>query len=349
MTLRTYLRPTGLLPAETALSGNLPLAGGRFTFSIAELILRDGDSIERTMMPLNQLPAEFHEIHRRHLDALTRPRSPLAGLSLDRPRLMAVLNVTPDSFSDGGAFLEPAQALAHGMALLEAGADIIDIGGESTRPGAAPVSPECELERVLPVVSALAERGAQVSIDTRHAAVMRAALAAGAVIINDVTGLTGDAESLAVVAESTAPVVLMHMQGEPGTMQNKPHYHDAALDVYDWLEARVNACRAAGISTERIIVDPGIGFGKTLEHNLEILRALTLYHGLGCPLMVGVSRKRFIGALSNNEPPGDRVPWTVAASRAALDGGCQMVGVHDLAARHQARAVWEGLNPPIKP
>jgi dihydropteroate synthase len=350
-TSRLYLRPVGLLPAADA-PGAWRLAGGRLAFTLAELIVRDGPEIRRVVAPVSDIlswsQAAGKAVARRLeelLAALSRPRPPLAGLSLDRPRLMAVLNVTPDSFSDGGAFLEPAMAIPRGEALLAAGADIVDIGGESTRPGAAEVPADQELARVLPVISALAARGARLSIDTRHARVMDGALAAGATLINDITGLTGDADSLPLVAARAAPVVLMHIQGEPGTMQEAPHYIDAALDVYDWLEARVTACRAAGIPLERIAVDPGIGFGKTVAHNLQCLRHLSLFHGLGAALLVGVSRKRFIATLSRGEPPTARLPGTLAASLDALSQGAQLLRIHDPDAFVQARAVWEGLHP----
>ena len=349
---RLYLRPLGLVPGGRTASGTAPLAGGRFSFSAVDLILRDaGGTVSRTILSLadlalwcrSQNPSTAARVEGL-IAALARPRPPLAGLDLDRPRLMAVLNVTPDSFSDGGDFFDPGRAIEHGLALMAAGADIIDVGGESTRPGAAPVSAEEEIQRVVPVVRALAERGARVSIDTRHAPVMRAALAAGAAILNDITGLAGDPGSLSLAAEAGVPVVLMHMQGEPGTMQDAPRYADAALDVYDWLEDRVNACLAAGIARDDLVIDPGIGFGKALEHNLDILRRLSLYHGLGLPLLLGVSRKRFIAALSRNEPPGERLAGTLAASLAGLDQGCQLLRIHDLAAFSQARSVWEAVH-----
>ncbi len=350
-TARLYLRPVGLLPA--ALAHNAPvLAGGRFAFTLAELIVRDGATIHRALAPVSDIfswgqAAGRPAVERLDslLTALTQPRPPLAGLSLERPRLMAVLNVTPDSFSDGGLFHDPDSAIARGEALLAAGADFIDVGGESTRPGAATVTAEDELARVLPVVTGLAARGARLSIDTRHAQVMSRTLAAGAVLINDITGLTGDPDSLPLTAAGGAPVVLMHMQGAPATMQEAPHYADAALDVYDWLEARVAACRAAGIALNNIAVDPGIGFGKTVSHNLECLRQLSLFHGLGTALLVGVSRKRFIAALSRNEPPPARLPGTLAAGLDALGQGVQVLRVHDLEEFAQARAVWEGLHP----
>ncbi|WP_247886468.1 dihydropteroate synthase [Azospirillum brasilense] len=228
--------------------------------------------------------------------------------------------------------------------MLEAGADLLDVGGESTRPGSAPVSPEEEEARVLPVVRHFAAKGAVVSVDTRHARVMRAALDAGAALINDVAGLR-DPGALPLVAEKAAPVVVMHMRGEPGTMQQNPTYEDAALDVFDWLEERVEACLAAGVALERIAIDPGIGFGKTVEHNLDILRHTALYHGLGCALLIGLSRKTLIGKLSRSEPPKERLPGSLVGGLETLNQGAQILRVHDVPQTVQARAVWEGLHP----
>ncbi len=352
MTRRLYLRPLGLLPADSTACATAPLAGGRFLFSMVELILRSRDELTRESLPLAELlswsrlqPRAIADRVGTLLNSLTLPRPALAGLELSSPRLMAIVNVTPDSFSDGGDYFDPDRAIQHGLALWQNGAEIIDVGGESTRPGAAAVGEAEELRRIIPVVSALAARGARVSIDSRHAPVMRAALAAGAQIINDVTGLTGDPDSLNLAAASEAAIILMHMQGDPGTMQQAPSYDNVALDVFDWLEARVNACLAAGIARSRLIVDPGIGFGKSVAHNLEIMRSLSLYHGLGTALLLGVSRKRFIAALSQNEPPKNRLPGTLAACLEGLNQGCQLIRIHDLAAALQARAVWNGLHP----
>jgi len=277
------------------------------------------------------------------LDAIAARRAPFAGLASDRPLIMGVVNVTPDSFSDGGAFLDAGRAIDHGRRLVAEGADIVDVGGESTRPGAVPVSADSEMARVLPVVRALAAEGFTVSIDTRRAAVMRAALDAGARIVNDVTALAGDPASPGVAAAAEVPVVLMHMQGEPGTMQNDPHYADAALDVYDHLRARVAACEAAGIPRGRIAVDPGIGFGKTVEHNLRILGRLDLLLGLGCSIVLGVSRKSFIGRLSRGEPPAERLAGSLAAALAGMVRGADILRVHDVAATRQALAVWRAI------
>ncbi|TWA82525.1 dihydropteroate synthase [Azospirillum brasilense] len=350
--VRVYLRPVGLLPiAAWSAGAAVPLAGGRFAFATAELIVRHGARIERAFAPLTEIMAWGWERGTavaqsldQRLGALTRGRVPFGGLDLGRPQIMAIVNVTPDSFSDGGDFFDAKAAIAHGEAMLEAGADLLDVGGESTRPGSAPVSPEEEEARVLPVVRHFAAKGAVVSVDTRHARVMRAALDAGAALINDVAGLR-DPGALPLVAEKAAPVVVMHMRGEPGTMQQNPVYEDAALDVFDWLEERVEACRAAGVALERIAVDPGIGFGKTVEHNLAILRHTALYHGLGCALLIGLSRKTLIGKLSRNEPPKERLPGSLAAGLETLNQGAQILRVHDVPQTVQARAVWEGLHP----
>ena len=266
-----------------------------------------------------------------------------AGLSLDRPRLMGIINVTPDSFSDAGETWSAKAAIAHGVAMLAAGADILDVGGESTRPGAVPVSLAEETARVVPVITALASAGALVSVDTRHAPVMAAAIAAGAKIVNDVSALTSDARSLPLVARTGVSVVLMHMQGEPRTMQNDPRYDDVVSEVADWLARRVAVCRAAGVPCDRIAVDPGIGFGKTVRHNVEILSRLETYCAIGSGVMVGVSRKSFIGRLSRDEPPKARLAGSLAAGLAALAKGASILRVHDIAETRQAVAIWQAI------
>lgn len=342
-----FIRPLGILghaAAAAAVEAGIArrLAGGPLAFAMVEVIVRRQDGhIARASGPLIEIanwdPAA------RWLDALSRPRRPFAGFAIDKPAIMGIVNVTPDSFSDGGDFLDHANAIAQGTALLDAGADILDIGGESTRPGADPVSPEEEIRRVVPVVRHFAGRGAKVSIDTRHAAVMAAALEAGAAIINDVTALTGDPESLGIAARSAAPVVLMHMKGEPRTMQRAPDYLDVSTDVYAYLAERVAVCQEAGIRPENLCVDPGIGFGKTVAHNLEVLRHTALFHGLGLPVLIGLSRKGFIGALSRREPPKDRLAGSLAGALASMGQGAQIVRVHDVAETYQARALWLAL------
>lgn len=275
--------------------------------------------------------------------AANGPSRSFAGLPLTRTLVMGVVNVTPDSFSDGGETLDPAAAVARGMAMLDEGAHIIDVGGESTRPGAAPIAPAEEIARVTPVIRALSKAGAVVSVDTRRSSVMRAAVESGAAIINDITALTGDPGSMELVSEAGASVILMHMQGEPSTMQQAPHYNDAAYDVRDWLAERVAACKAAGIPPGRVAVDPGIGFGKTVEHNLEILADLDKYVALRCAIVVGVSRKSFIGRLSRGEQPRRRLAGSLAAALAAVDRGANILRVHDVAETRQALTVWEAM------
>jgi dihydropteroate synthase len=344
--VRPYLRPLGL---SNAAPGALPLAGGPLSFDRVELIVRGEGHIERAVADLATLRrwAARHGLAASvddRLDRLSRKRPDFAGIGLDRPRLMGIVNVTPDSFSDGGDFADAERAIAQGVALAEAGAEILDIGGESTRPGSAPVSPAEEIARIEPVIRDLANRGLTVSVDTRHAVVMQAALAAGARIVNDVTGLTGDPGSLGVVARAGCPVVLMHIRGEPRTMQENPVYDDVLLDVFDWLEERVAACAAAGIPPGRIAVDPGIGFGKkSVSHNLPLLRGLSLLHGLGCAVLLGVSRKRFIGTLSNAADPKARMPGSIAAGLYGVAQGVQILRVHDVAETGQALAVWSAL------
>ncbi len=276
-----------------------------------------------------------------------------AGLSVSRspgrPLIMGVINVTPDSFSDGGLAYGAADGVRRGKKLLGDGADILDIGGESTRPGAAPVDDEEELGRVIPVISRLApaaaEAGAVISVDTRKALVMEAALEAGAKIINDVTALNGDRRSMEVAAAGNASVILMHMQGEPGVMQENPRYDDAAAEVFDYLAGRVAACEKAGIARGSIAVDPGIGFGKTLDHNLEIMNKLDRYLDLGCALVIGASRKSFIAMIDETaDAPAKRLGGSLAAALAAAARGASILRVHDVYETRQALAVWGAVN-----
>ncbi len=266
-----------------------------------------------------------------------------AGLALDEPRLVGVVNVTPDSFSDGGAHAAPEAAIAHGRRLLDEGADILDIGGESTRPGAVPVAPEAEWARLAPVLEGLQGLGAPISVDTRNSPVMRRALAAGAAIINDISALTHDPDALAVVAGSEAAVVLMHMKGTPQTMQTTPHYEDVAREVRDYLEARILACEAAGIPRARIAIDPGLGFAKNAAQNRDMLAGLSLLLDLGCPVMVGASRKGLLRAVRHRAAPAERLGASIAAGLAALDRGARLLRVHDVAQTAQAVAVWRAL------
>lgn len=277
-----------------------------------------------------------------------RPRFTLqlAGQALEfgeRTAVMGIVNVTPDSFSDGGAFLDPGAAIAHGLQLASEGADLLDVGGESTRPGAAPVPADEEARRVVPVIRELAARaGVPVSVDTTKAAVARAALAAGATLVNDVSGLRFDSELGAVVAHAKAALVVMHMQGEPRTMQKAPRYADLLPEVIGELGAALARAEAAGIDPGRTIVDPGIGFGKTLEHNLELLARLGELRILGRPILVGPSRKSFIGALLDL-PPAGRLEGTIAACCLAADRGAHLVRVHDVGAVRRALRVADAI------
>jgi len=352
---RLYLFPDGLLSGGAARAAvearqARALAGGPLAFTHLQLIARDTKKREAEGFTLADFehsiarqPAAVRAQLRERLDLLAASRPRFAGLAMDRPRIMGVINVTPDSFSDGGRFLDAGKAIAHGRALIDAGAEILDIGGESTRPGAEPVSAEEEIRRVVPVIAGLRDAGAAISIDTRHARVMAAAVAAGARIINDVTALTGDPDSLAAAAASGAGVVLMHMRGEPRTMQANPRYREAALDIYDYFAARLEAAEAAGLPRRRIAIDPGIGFGKSLAHNRDILSRLALLHGLGCPILLGVSRKSFIAKLSRGEDPAHRLAGSLAAALWGLKAGVQMIRVHDVAETAQAVAVWRAL------
>jgi len=263
-------------------------------------------------------------------------------LSLDRPLLMGVINVTPDSFSDGGHHFTTDAAVAHARRLVEAGADLLDIGGESTRPGAAPVAPQAEIARVVPVLAALRDCGVPLSVDTRHPPTMRAVLEHGADMINDIGALRAPGAIDAVRASGCA-LCLMHMQGEPGTMQQAPQYVEVVSEVGQFLSGRVEALVAEGIARERIVVDPGIGFGKTLRHNLLLLEALDELVAAGQPVLVGVSRKSMIGALTGR-PAGERLAGSLAAMLAAVARGAAIVRVHDVAESRDALRVWQAID-----
>ncbi|TCZ85379.1 dihydropteroate synthase [Lysobacter sp. N42] len=274
------------------------------------------------------------------------PRLDCAGrvLVLDRPRVMGIVNVTPDSFSDGGLHADTDAAVAHALRLVEEGADILDVGGESTRPGADEVPLAEELRRVVPVIERLArETQVPISIDTSKPEVMRAAVAAGAGMINDVYGLRREG-ALEAAASLGVPVVLMHMLGEPRSMQASPQYDDVVADVHRFLAERMFAAEMAGIDRKRLVVDPGFGFGKTREHNLALLANLDAFADLGVPLLAGLSRKRSIGELTRREAPADRVHGSVAAHLLAVDRGARIVRVHDVAATVDALAVWRAVD-----
>jgi dihydropteroate synthase len=333
----TYYEPLGLLSGGLAVEAlgtgmALKLAGGPLAFSAVAAHGREAAPRFQSIVELDAAA----------LLPLTAPRAPWAGLDLARPRIMGVVNVTPDSFSDGGAYFDAGAAIAHGQALAAAGADIVDVGGESARPGAEAIDEAEERRRVVPVVKALSQAGCLVSIDSRRAGVMQAAIDQGARILNDVSALEGKG-SLAVAARSGLPVVLMHMRGEPRTMQQAARYDHVLLDVVDYLAARIAACRDAGIAPARIAIDPGIGFAKTADHNLTLLGHLGLLHGLGCPILLGVSRKSFIGRLAGGAAAQDRLGGSLAAALAGVARGVQLVRVHDVAETAQALAIWQAV------
>ena len=275
------------------------------------------------------------------LARFTARRPSLLGLPMDRAQIMGILNVTPDSFSDGGMDGTAEEAALRGRRLMKEGADILDIGGESTRPGSRLVADGEETSRTQPVIRALA--GMPISIDTRKVAVARAAIRAGASLVNDVSGLTHDPEMMPLVVDNGLPVCIMHTQGDPQTMQDDPSYEDVLLDVYDFLEEQVETLVAAGLPRKKIIVDPGIGFGKTQAHNLALLSGLSLFHGLGCPILLGVSRKGFIGRIGGAPEARDRAPGSIAVALAGVAQGVQILRVHDVAATRQALALWQAV------
>ncbi|MEM8536550.1 MAG: dihydropteroate synthase [Pseudomonadota bacterium] len=320
-----YFRP--ILCDGDAPDGAFRLAGGRLWF--------DRIAIHERGRQVSFAAAS--DLSAQALATLTTPRSDIAGLQMDQPHLMGILNVTPDSFSDGGQFHAPEKAIAHAAAMQAQGAAIIDIGGESTRPGAAEVAVSDEIARTAPVIEAIRNSsGVPISIDTRKSAVAQAAMDAGADLINDVAAFTFDPALAHVAATSGAPVCIMHAQGTPATMQADPQYDDVLLDVYDFLAERIQAAVNAGIARDQIIVDPGIGFGKTVAHNLTLLRGTALFHSLGCPVLLGASRKRFIGTVGGGEAASDRLGGSVAVALHGARQGVQILRVHDIFATKQA-------------
>lgn len=310
----------------------LTLAAGWCWFTHVEVLERSRAPV---VIPVGEVPVEA-------LARLTAARA-VEGLPDARPALMGILNVTPDSFSDGGRFFGAEAALAQARALVASGADILDIGGESTRPGSREVPEEEEIARTRPVIAALREGrlSAPISIDTRKAGVAEAALTAGAGLVNDVAALGFDPALGPLVAARGVPVCLMHAQGDPATMQDDPRYDDVVLDVFDFLDARIRAAEAMGIARGQIIVDPGIGFGKTVAHNLALIARLSAFHALGCPILLGASRKRFIGTLTGEPQADRRVPGSVAVALAGAAQGAQILRVHDIVETRQALTLWD--------
>lgn len=351
-----YLRPIWFAESPVGLDGQTArMGGGLIWFQGYEVTARTGEIVQRSRVAV----ADFNDwcaylveplaIRARMLAAnISAIRPPLAlgqrMIRFDMPQVMGILNMTPDSFSDGGKHIDdPVAAADAGFTMMEKGAAIIDVGGESTRPGAARLWEGDEIKRVVPVIERLAASGTPISIDTRKAAVMEAALAAGAGLVNDVSALLHDPRAMEVVAAAGCPVVLMHASAVGDNPHDNPVYHDVVTDVFDWLEKRVVACEAAGIARDKIIVDPGIGFGKSLADNLAIMNRLALYQGLGVPLLLGVSRKRMIGALSNEAPAGARLGGSLTLALRGIDAGAQMVRVHDVPETVQMAHVWRGL------
>ncbi len=345
MTSSFYLNPKGMLSGRTALQARkdghaLPLAGQDRAFSLVEVIQRDNGVLKKKFYSTRQIGESTESALQEKLALLTAKRQSIGRLSFERPLIMGVLNVTPDSFSDGGQFDTIASAVAEGYKMYQEGADIIDVGGESTRPGAIEVARQTELDRVLPVLSGLDEQQVLCSIDSRHALVMEAALKAGASILNDVTALEYDTLSVELAKNHGGAVILMHSRVLPNNesvnMKDNPTFDNVALDIIDYLSDRIKACEAAGIHRNNLIIDPGIGFGKTLEDNLVLLRDIGLFHGLGVPIMVGLSRKRFIGELADVKEPRKRDIGSVTLSLEMVQQGVQIVRVHNVSAMRQA-------------
>ena len=347
--MRTLLKPTAFVDSPFGHDGKVArLAGGMSWFAAVELLrVEDHERRSTELVAVEGIEERFDDDMAAQWKALTSSRQPLQlgerTIRLDQPQVMAIVNATPDSFSDGGQFADAAAAAEAGAEMSAEGAAIIDVGGESTRPGARLVWEGDEIERVVPVIRQLAGGGAAVSVDTRKADVMTAAIEAGARMINDVSALTYDDRSAGVVAASGVPVVLMHHKGAPETMQDDPRYDDVLVEVYEWLEERIATAEEAGIKRERILIDPGFGFGKNVAHNLELMNGLALLHSLGCPLVIGASRKRTIGALSGEAPPDRRMAGSIAFALKAVEQGVQVVRVHDVSETVQALRIWRGM------
>jgi len=347
--MRTLLRPTAFVDSPFGHDGKVArLAGGLNWFAAVELLAIDGNRRTATeLLPVEGVESRFDDDLASQWNAVTSARPPLQlgdrTIRLDQPQVMGIVNVTPDSFSDGGRFADASAAASAGADMATAGAAIIDVGGESTRPGAKLVWEGEEIERAVPVIRQLAAGGAAVSIDTRKADVMTAALEAGARLVNDVSALTYDNRSAEIIAAAGVPVVLMHHRGNPATMQQDPRYDDVLVEVYLWFEERIVAAQAAGIARDKILIDPGFGFGKNVSHNLELMNGLAIFHTLGCPVVVGASRKRTIGALSNEAPSDQRLGGSLAFALKAVEQGVQIVRVHDVPETVQALRVWRGL------
>lgn len=352
-----YLRPTALVANPQSVAGDaIRLAGGLTYAHSFALITRENGKVTANQQvtangmeaALAALPGDLAVQGQAQWACLQQSHSPLQcgerTIRFEQPQVMGILNVTPDSFSDGGKFLDdPVAANDHAGAMLEAGAAIIDIGGESTRPGGAAVWEGDEIKRVIPAIEAVRLMGAAVSVDTRRPAVMEAALQSGAHIINDVSALRHDPRSLELAAAAKVPVILMHAPGDGEDLHGEGDYTNVVFDVFDWLAAARDRAVEAGIARDQIMLDPGIGFGKTLSDNLALINALPLFHGLGQPLLLGASRKRMIGAMSNEAAAHERLGGSLALAVAGMNAGIQMLRVHDVPETVQARNIWRGL------
>ena len=356
MTDSVYLHPLTLVSGPQAVEGDAVRLGGSMAYAreFALVLRRDGDVAERIVTTAAALPEAIARLPeaaareaQRQLANLRKTHSPLQlggrTIRLDQPQIMGILNVTPDSFSDGGKNDDPEAGRAAAAAMLEAGAAIIDIGGESTRPGAAATFEDEEIRRVVPAVEYCASMGAAISVDTRRAGVLAAALSAGAHMANDVSALRYDPRSIEVVAEAGCPVILMHAPGAGEDLHAGGQYADVVSTVFDFLKTARERAIVAGVAEDRIILDPGIGFGKSLGENLALINALPLFHALGSPLLLGVSRKRMIGALSGEESADQRLAGSIALAVKGMEAGVHLLRVHDVAETVQARNVWRGL------
>ncbi len=342
-----YVRPSGLVyGADAALAieagAGLPLAGGQVCWTMA--LVSEDRGASWTPRKAAALKASRDGDVARWISRLSAPRDPVAGLAMDSCHIMGIVNTTPDSFSDGGVNADAGKAIENARAMAGDGAELLDVGGESTRPGSDPVDEDEEWRRIEPVITSLVADGLKVSCDTRKAAIMQRVAGAGAAMINDVSALTYDADALSATASSGLPVCLMHAQGDPKTMQQSPQYDSVVLDVYDWLEKRVEAVAASGISRNLIVADPGIGFGKSFAHNLELMAGLTLFHGLGVPVMLGASRKGFIGSVTGEKVAANRQAGSAAAALLGAMSGIQFVRVHDVPATRHALSMWRATN-----
>ncbi|MEK9978048.1 MAG: dihydropteroate synthase [Paracoccaceae bacterium] len=328
--MSTYFRPL-INSSASRPDSALSVAGGQLWFDYVEKLSRDQTT---EIIPAHMIPEIWKE-------RLCAPRPPIAGVAMTVPSIMGILNVTPDSFSDGGQYQSTDAAVAQGSALAQMGADFIDVGGESTRPGALEIPVEEEIYRIEPVIKALQGITSAISIDTRKAAVAEVALSAGAKLVNDVSGCQFDAKLLPLCAEKSVPVCVMHSQGLPETMQNNPSYDNIVLDVYDFLRVQIERLVNAGVPRSQIIADPGIGFGKTMRHNLALLQKISLFHGLGVAVLLGMSRKGFIGKITGEEDARNRVIGSVAAAMVGASQGVQIFRVHDVKETRQAFDVWQ--------